>query len=199
MEPQIKTFIFDCFGVICANVMGGWYKENSLRHGFVDENLPDVFRKFDLNLMSEDDVHEHFLRYEGIVVSKEKLREDIDAYLKIDENLVEIIKKLRAQGFKTALLSNGNHSFFERKIYTTYPEFKELFDEIIISSLVGMVKPNDDIFLHALEKTKSKPEEAVFIDDTEVNVDAAIKLGIHGFLYTDSASFAAYLQSLGIN
>lgn len=33
MKPQITTFIFDCFGVICDPVLNGWYKENRLKNG----------------------------------------------------------------------------------------------------------------------------------------------------------------------
>lgn len=199
MDTQINTFIFDCFGVICDPVLNGWYKENRLKHGKVDENIKKIFRKFDLNIMSEDDILEYFLKYDGVKSDKEKLREDIDNYLRLDQSLIDIIKKMRNQDFKIVLLSNANNSFFERKVYPTYPEFKNLFDEIIISSEVGMVKPDKEIYLHTLEKISSKPEECVFVDDNEENVLASERLGIVGYVYTDSKSFAEYLKTLGID
>lgn len=199
METKITTFIFDCFGVIYAPVLGGWYKEHRLERGFVDENLPNVFRKFDLNQLSEDDVLDYFLKYDGVQTTREVLRKEIDDYLKLDVALIEMLKKLRQKGFKLVLLSNGNHAFFERKIYTTFPEFKSLFDEVIISSEVGMVKPNADIYVHALEKIQSVPEESVFIDDSKVNIDAASALGMKTFLYADLLSFVAFLKTIGVN
>lgn len=152
MKPQVTTFIFDCFGVICDPVLNGWYKENRLKYGLVDENLHKVFQQFDLGILSEDDIVEYFQNYEGVNLTKEELRKEIDSFFKIDKNLSKIILNLKNKNFKTILLSNANASFFERKIYKEYPEFKELFDDIIISSNVGMIKPNDDIFLYTLKK-----------------------------------------------
>lgn len=196
MNKIINTFIFDCFGVICEPVLNGWYKENRLKHGFIDENLHEVLKQFDLGMLSEDDIVEYFLKYEGVNSTKETLRKEIDAFLKLDQGLANTIKKLKSAGYKIALLSNANHSFFERKIYIDYPEFQSLFDEIVISSAVGMVKPNADIYLHTLEKIKSKAEESIFIDDSKQNVDAAVALGMSGYVYTDCASFADYIDQV---
>jgi putative hydrolase of the HAD superfamily len=190
--------MFDCFGVVCDPVLFSWYNEKSVKHGFTDEKLFDTFREFDLGILSEDDIVDYFMKYKGITSTKEEIRNEIDGYLKIDENLVRIIKKLKEKGYKTALLSNGNHSFFERKVYKEYPDFKNLFDKIIISSAVKMVKPNTEIFFHALKETNCQPHESLFIDDNKQNVAAAISLGMNGFVYTDSSSFADYIASMGI-
>jgi putative hydrolase of the HAD superfamily len=198
-STPITTFFFDCFGVVCSPVLNGWYKANSRRHGFTDENLQNVFRQFDLGKLSEDDIADYFLKYKGINLTKAEIRQDIDSYLTLDAGLVDIIRKLKDNGFKVVLLSNANSSFFKRKIYPTYPELKSLFDEIIISSDIGMVKPDDDIYLYALKKIGSKPEESVFVDDGKVNIDTAAKLGMIGFLYTDRAAFVEYIKSLGID
>lgn len=80
-----------------------------------------------------------------------------------------------------------------------YPQFKSLFDEIVISSEVGITKPDKEIYLHTLQKINSKPEESLFVDDSQTNVDGAINVGINGFLYTDSENFSNYITSLGIN
>ena len=62
-----------------------------------------------------------------------------------------------------------------------------------------MVKPDPEIYLHALDLAKSKPEESLFIDDSKPNVDAAIKLGINGFVYTDYISFADHLSTIKVD
>ena len=199
MNTNITTFIFDCFGVVCGPVLNAWYQEHSKKHDFIDENLSEVFRQFDLGLLSEEGIIDYFSKYRGVTPNKEHLRNEIDNYLKIDGNLVEIIKRLRQKGFKVVLLSNASNSFFERKVYTKYPEFKNLFSEIVISSVVGIVKPDPEIYLHTLNLVESKPEESLFIDDSKPNVDAAIALGINGFVYTDYASFVNYLSMIKID
>ncbi len=199
MKSGINTFIFDCFGVICDPVLNGWYRDNMLNKGKLDYGIHEVFRKFDLGILSEADVIDHFSKYDGVNITKEQLRKDIDNYLKLDSDLEKIIKKLKDSGYKTVLLSNANNSFFERKVYSTYPNFKNLFDEIIISSNIGLIKPNADMYLYALKQSKAKPEESLFIDDSKVNVEGAEKVGIQGYLYTDSKSFTEYINSMGLD
>ncbi len=194
----ITTLIFDCFGVVCLPVLNGWYKQHSERTGFVDESLHALYRKFDLGIISEDDVLKYFSEFEGASRDLQKLREEIDSFLGLDAGVVETIKELRKKGYKTALLSNGNSGFFERKIYTTYPEFKGLFDTIIISSNVQMIKPGPEVYLHTLEEVGSMPEETIFIDDSQPNVDAAISLGMQGHFYTDNLSLRAYFGEKGL-
>lgn len=199
MKSKINTLIFDCFGVICDPVLNGWYRDNRIKKGFHDNNIKKVLEKFDLGELSEDNILDYFLTYDGIKSTRDKLREEIDNYLSIDTELVDIIKSLKNVGYKIVLLSNSNASFFYRKVYPTYPEFKNLFDEIIISSEISMVKPNKDIFEYALTKVNSMPEESLFVDDSKINIDTAVAMGIHSFLYTDINSFTDYIKSIGIN
>ncbi len=195
MKKSVKTFIFDCFGVIYEPFLMGWYKDHSRKHDFVDEQLHEVLKNFDLGKFSEEDILDYFLKYKGVTLNKSELRDHIDSYLKVDTKLVDVIKQLKSAGYKIVLLSNANHTFFDRKIYPIFPEFKDIFDEIVISSQVGMVKPNADIFLYTLEKINILPEEALFIDDSQSNVTAAEQLGIHGYLYTNYDSFVNFLES----
>ena len=198
MNTKINTFIFDCFAVIFSPPISGWHKENITNLGLVDEKLNDLLNDYDLGNLSEDDIVEHFSKHEGVNLTKEKIQEGIDSHLKLDNSLVDIILKLKNKGFKIVLLSNGNAAFFKRKIYADYPEFKKLFNEIVISSEVGIIKPDKEIFLHTLQKINSKPEESLFIDDRQINVDGSLSVGMQGFLYTDSNSFAEYIKNLGI-
>jgi putative hydrolase of the HAD superfamily len=199
MKKLPKTFIFDCFGVIYEPFLMGWYKDHSRKHDFVDEQLHEVLKNFDLGKFSEEDILDYFLKYKGVTLNKSELRDHIDSYLKVDTKLVDVIKQLKSVGYKIVMLSNANHTFFDRKIYPIFPEFKDIFDEIVISSQVGMVKPNADIFLYTLEKINILPEEALFIDDSQSNITAAEQLGIRGYLYTNYDSFVNFLESENLN
>jgi putative hydrolase of the HAD superfamily len=138
------------------------------------------------------------LQYEGIGLSKDQLRNEIDSYIDIDNDMVQVIQNLKQNNFKIALLSNANHTIFDRKIFQMYPDFKGLFDEIVVSSKVQMVKPSPDIFLYTLDRLGAKPAEAIFIDDGAENVQAAHNLGINGHVFTDYKSFLNYLKILGL-
>lgn len=198
MKSKINTFIFDCFNVICHPPISSWYNANMTERGFSDENFSVILKDFDLGNVSEEDLYKYFSKYEGIKFGAREIKEQVDKYLRFDNELIEIIKKLKNKGYKIALLSNGNSSFFERKIYTEYPEFKKLFDEIVISSDVKMLKPDSEIYLYTLEKINSKPEESIFIDDVKINVDGAVNVGINGYQYINCDQFTDFVKSLGI-
>ncbi len=197
-SQNINTIIFDCFGVILKPLILGWYKEKRLDRGFVDEKLGQTLVGFDMGRLSEDDLLDYFLQYEGIGLSKDQLRNEIDSYIDIDNDMVQVIQNLKQNNFKIALLSNANHTIFDRKIFQMYPDFKGLFDEIVVSSKVQMVKPSPDIFLYTLDRLGAKPAEAIFIDDGAENVQAAHNLGINGHVFTDYKSFLNYLKILGL-
>ncbi len=199
MGSKINTFIFDCFGVISTPVLYKWYNKNRLEQGYVDEKLPELFKNFDLGKLSEDDVVDYFLRYEGVHSTKEEIKAEIDSYVNVDMILSKAILALKNQGFRTMLLSNANAAFFERKIYVDYPDFKNLFDRIIISSEVGMTKPDKEIYQFALEEIGSLPGETLLVDDSQTNIDGAANMGMNGYLYTDRDSFFEYVRSIGIN
>jgi FMN phosphatase YigB (HAD superfamily) len=95
---------------------------------------------------------------------------------------VELARTLKKLGYKLYILSNWDPSSFS--LFTTqFPEIfsyegQDLFDGIMTSGKTGMIKPNADIFTACLKKFKIEPSQAVFIDDTIENVQAAQNLNI---------------------
>jgi putative hydrolase of the HAD superfamily len=66
----------------------------------------------------------------------------------------------------------------------------------VISGEVGMRKPEERIFLLAAQRLGLPPEQCVFIDDIQANVDAAEALGMAGVLHRDAAATTARLAGL---
>jgi epoxide hydrolase-like predicted phosphatase len=99
----------------------------------------------------------------------------------IDRNLVGYIRTLRGS-FHTGLISNawsGLRDFLARE------KLLDLFDTVVISAEVGVVKPSDRIYEIALEQANVSAEEAVFVDDFPENVAACQKAGMTGILFND--------------
>ena len=90
------------------------------------------------------------------------------------------VASLRAAGFRTCMLSNSWGS-------DAYPHeaFGDMYHAVVISAEVGMRKPEERIFRHAMDLIGLEPGECVFIDDIEANVRAAEAMGICGVLHTD--------------
>lgn len=105
--------------------------------------------------------------------------------------MYNLMRDLRQAGIRTCLLSNswGNND---------YPRdvFPELFDAWVISAEVGMRKPEERIFLLAAERLGLPPDQCVFIDDIQANVDAANALGMAAVLHRDPLATTAHLSAL---
>ena len=78
-----------------------------------------------------------------------------------------LLAELKQQGYKLAVVSNGGHA--TRLTILQGLGFSHYFDEIISSELVGMSKPNPEIFLHTSRQLDIAPQHCLFIGDHPVN------------------------------
>jgi putative hydrolase of the HAD superfamily len=95
---------------------------------------------------------------------------------------LEHISKLKHK-FTVSLFSNTNELHYI-EFEPICRKLLETFDNCYYSHKIGFKKPNLDSFEYVLKSAGFKPEETVFIDDSEENVLAASKLGIIPFHYT---------------
>lgn len=101
------------------------------------------------------------------------------------------VHAVRAAGLRTGLLSNSWGA-------GDYPRhlFPGMFNAVVISAEVGMRKPEEQIFRHAVGLLGLAPHECVFIDDLKVNVEAAEAIGMTGVLHADPAATVTRLTEL---
>lgn len=111
----------------------------------------------------------------------------------LDEELVRYIRQMRGR-YKTALLSNA-YAGLDRLLRERW-QIDDCFDVIVISALVGMMKPDPAIFRYTLDRLQVAPQEAVFLDDSAENVAGAAALGIHAILFTTRDAVFAELEAL---
>jgi putative hydrolase of the HAD superfamily len=105
--------------------------------------------------------------------------------------MYELLRAVRKAGFRTCLLSNSwGRVDYPRDV------FPELFDAWVISAEVGMRKPEERIFRHAACLLGLAPEQCVFIDDIEANVEAAAAIGMAVMHHREPGSTAARLSGL---
>ncbi|MGI5232922.1 HAD family hydrolase [Actinoallomurus sp. CA-142502] len=170
-------------------VMREWFAQAYARdgavnpvHGLEDGSLPPA--EFERMLA------ERLRTRGGMAVAAEGLLLRMFAAFEPVEEMYEALRRARAAGVRTCLLSNswGN----------TYPResFGELFDQVVISGEVGLRKPDPEIFHHALDLLGLPAPECAFIDDIEHNIRAAESLGIVGVHHADAATTVARLEEL---
>ena len=95
---------------------------------------------------------------------------------------LELIKYVHGMSDKCRAVILSNAWTGARQMFKSIPEL-DFFEEIIISSEVGIAKPDDRVFLQACQIINVEPKEVIFVDDMKDNVNASISLGMHGVLF----------------
>jgi HAD superfamily hydrolase (TIGR01509 family) len=116
-----------------------------------------------------------------------------------NNQLIDWIKVIKDQGYKIGIISNTSGMIFRRYQENLFDaNLENLFDEIIISSEVGQLKPDKGIYEIALKRINVKPTEAIMIDDSKRNLDGASKLGIHTIYFENNELLKKDLAKLGV-
>lgn len=105
-----------------------------------------------------------------------------DKYCQVLKVWDELLPSLK-QKYKLAVLNNGM-SITIPYFKEMYP-FKDFFKVFVNSAEENLEKPGLEIYMLVCRKLGVRPDECIFIDDTEVNVEAAKKIGMAGLLWTD--------------
>lgn len=99
--------------------------------------------------------------------------------IQVNENIVEIAKKLKSKNYNIYVLSNMAKATYS---YLKTIDFFKICNGIVISAYEDVKKPNEKIFKILLERYNLKPEECLFIDDDDTNksYETANRLKIQG-------------------
>ncbi|MFH1391062.1 MAG: HAD-IA family hydrolase [Candidatus Diapherotrites archaeon] len=131
-------------------------------------------------------------------ISESEYKNLIEAHYEMrflkNESLYALLDIL-AKKYDLYLLSNSN--FLQGKSYRKqklYVPFKEIF----LSHEIQEIKPFPNIYNYFLEKTKLKPSECVFVDDSTANVLTSMALGFKGIVFHDNNDFEKRLKELNI-
>jgi epoxide hydrolase-like predicted phosphatase len=137
--------------------------------------------------LGEITVSEH---WQNVSLSFGMEREDLEEFQRlfwggdrVDYELIEFIRTLRNR-CRTGLLSNAFSDL--RQYMTSVWQISDVFDAMVISSEVGYVKPDPEIYRLILERLEVLPHQAVLIDDMLANVEGARKAGMQAIRFRSS-------------
>lgn len=112
----------------------------------------------------------------------EGLVDEFFAQDELDLKLVDYVRMLH-ENHKTGLLSNAWDDL--RQVIAERWHFEDAFDQMIISSEVGILKPDPRIFKLAVQRLGVEPNQAVLVDDMPRNVDGARSVGMQAIWFQD--------------
>jgi len=120
----------------------------------------------------------------------EGLIEGLFAGLRPAEEMIEAVRRARAAGVPTCLVSNS----WVMEHYTE--EIRSLFDAVVISAEVGLHKPQPEIYLLAAERVGAQPGDRVFVDDLRENCDGAEAVGMTALLHRNPEGTIERLEEI---
>jgi HAD superfamily hydrolase (TIGR01509 family) len=108
---------------------------------------------------------------------------------------IKLLKAYKDAGYKTYLLTNIDHEAMAL-LKVVYPEIFQLLDGIVASAEVRHMKPYHGIYSYLLQRFDLQPEQCIFFDNQEENIEGAKKLGINSILFTPKIMRLSHQQLL---
>jgi 2-haloacid dehalogenase len=203
MTSYIHTIIFDFGGVLVH-----WDPHMLFNKYFAyDTQAIDIFLaeiNFPAWNLSQDrgcpfaqgvaDLSVQFPQYEHLIRAyDEEWEESITGTI---PGTVEILHRLKRAGYRLYGLTNWS----AEKFYIVRHKYEvfDLFEDIVVSGEVKLIKPDPAIFRLLLQKTHQKPEECLLVDDSLQNIEAAQKMGFATHHFTSPTRLELDLQQTGV-
>ena len=179
---KYQNIVFDVGNVL----IGFRWKQMMLDHGMEMETAlwlgerifsDPLWEEMDLgNIPFEEAIERYAGKYPGYA-------EDIRWFLSHSEEMSvprpkvwKKVRDLRQAGYRIYLLSNYSDVLFHK--HTDGAAFHDDLDGRIISCEVHVIKPDPRIYRYLFERCSLRPEDCLFFDDREENVEASRKLGM---------------------
>jgi putative hydrolase of the HAD superfamily len=130
-------------------------------------------------------------------VRLDSLRETYFANLRPNRPMIDYMRELRERELRMAILTN-NVREWEPHWRAKLPELDEIFELVVDSAFVGMRKPDPRIYELTVERLGGglTASDCVFVDDNEVNVEAARELGMTAVHFRENEQARAELEAL---
>lgn len=186
---KIKNVIFD-FGVVIINIDPSNVKKRMAAKGIhnVDELHQNLMANNIYNRLETGEITaDEFRTAIKDIIDAPLTDDEIDdawnsMILDIPRERIKFLTRLKSK-YKVYLLSNTNSihwKYYDQYFQDNYdyPSLSTFFSDAWYSHLMGVRKPDPEIFKMVLEKGKLNPQETAFVDDILENVDAASTLGI---------------------
>ena len=196
---MIKTFIFDLGNVIV-----------SFNHNKIVEKLQCDCRQSSDEIFAQAISSKFVQNYNLGKISSAEFFDSVNRALELEMDFADfsqiwnctfalepiiperIIKKL-SESYRLLVLSDTNELHFDF-IKENFP-ILDYFDDFVLSHKVGAEKPSKEIFRRVIERAECLPEECIFIDDVEKNVEGARRFGLNAIQFISVEQLEAELKT----
>lgn len=189
---MIKAVIFDCFGVLIGDVLRTQVEAVERLDPPRGRMLRDAMRAADRGMLTRDEYFDRLA--ELFAVTRHALEASFEKGFVKNEELIAFIPSLRPS-FKVALLSNVRARARLDELFGE-GELDRLFDTVIASGDVGIIKPERAIYELTAEQLGVQPDECVMVDDVEQYCEGAEVVGMTAIRFTSTDRFLKDFEAL---
>ena len=202
MAKDIKVVFQDIGNVLLTN---GWdrnMRQNASKvfgidNDDVDERHHLIYSLYEEGRISLDEYIDRVFLYKKRSFSRKEFK---DFMLSQSKPLPYMFKFMRAlkksYGLRIIAVSNEGRELNEHRIRTF--GLDRLIDVFVSSSYLHIRKPDERIYRIALDISGVSPGQAVYIDDREIFIEVAVRLGIHSILHSSYESTRRKLGDMGL-
>lgn len=188
---MIRAIILDCFGVLYVNpqehLLAHWLHD----HPKAQAQVRDLFAQCDRGFLTQQDVIPRVVEVTGL--DEPFVRAHIMEPSIRNTELLDMVMAMKP-AIKVGLLSNigsgAMDGFFSKQ------EREKLFDAVVLSGEVGMVKPFPGIYELMAQKLSVPAGECVMIDDSEANCAGADAAGMQAIHYGSNHQVIRKIEAL---
>ena len=167
---------------------------------FSSKYSKDLFDRFKVDInYEEEDYWTDIIKRENLKESIEELKVAIRESIEGFEHTMKVAKDLSKKGYITSIMSNHSVEWFEA--ISDKLGFKEFILEkhTIVSAKVGHAKPRKEIMdslMQCFLPLNIKPQEIVYFDDKQKNVDSANEYGLCAYKFNSSKKSEEYMWNI---
>ena len=180
---EIHAIFWDVGGVLLTNAWDHTERAAALEHFRLDEKEfhgrhEMVVSSFERGKISLDEYLDRTVFYRSRSFTREEFRDYMLSLSRPMTDVLTFARDLAASG--KYFMGTINNESRELNLYRIKKfGLRDIFRVFVSSCFVGLRKPESGIYRLALELTQINPEKCCFIDDRDLNLECAAKLGMH--------------------
>jgi putative hydrolase of the HAD superfamily len=201
--PEIKALFWDLGGVLLSNAWDRSQRAQALQKFQLDEiEFHDrhemLVSSFERGKIALEEYLDRTVFYRERPFTRDQFKSFMYSLSQPDAEALNLARALAKSG--KYLMSTINNESRELNLYRIETfKLREIFSLFVSSCYVGLRKPEVGIYQLALDITQQNPEESCFIDDRELNLESAAKLGMRTIRMESARQLQVELASLGVS
>jgi putative hydrolase of the HAD superfamily len=188
---MVKAIIFDCFGVLVGTGFWSVYRQLGGNPDQDAEYIATMLESSNSSRMPMLEFQRAMAQHLG--VSLDQFMSAFSNDERPNQPIFDYIASQLKPHYKIGIISNANVGVIEQRIP---PSLLQLFDSVVVSAKVGLLKPDPAIFSLAAAQLGVDPTEIVFTDDYFEYLPGAKAVGMQTILYKDFTDFTHQLARL---